>query len=40
LPEAPPRRTLYWQPGDIGFARLTVIDAKGRSARATVRLAP
>jgi penicillin-binding protein 1C len=40
LPEAQPRRTLYWQPGDIGFARLTVIDAKGRSARATVRLAP
>ncbi len=40
LPQALPRRTLYWQPGEIGFARLTVIDAKGRSARATVRLAP
>ncbi len=40
LPPAAPRRTLYWQPGEIGFARLTVIDAKGRSARATVRLAP
>jgi penicillin-binding protein 1C len=40
LPQAAPHRTLYWQPGDIGFARLTVIDAKGRSARATVRLAP
>jgi penicillin-binding protein 1C len=40
LPQAAPRRTLYWQPGGIGFARLTVIDAKGRSARATVRLAP
>jgi penicillin-binding protein 1C len=40
LPQAQPRRTLYWQPGDIGFVRLTVIDANGRSARATVRLAP
>ena len=40
LPPRPPRRTLYWQPGEIGFARLTVIDAAGRSARATVRLAP
>jgi len=38
LPPAPPRRTLYWRPAEIGFARLTVIDAKGRSARATVRL--
>jgi len=40
LPPARPRRTLYWQPDEIGFARLTVIDAQGRSARATVRLAP
>ena len=40
LPPAAPRRTLYWQPADIGFVRLTVIDADGRSARATVRLAP
>jgi penicillin-binding protein 1C len=40
LPEAPPRRTLHWQPDEIGFARLTVIDAEGRSARAIVRLAP
>jgi penicillin-binding protein 1C len=40
LPPALPRRTLYWQPGEIGFARLTVIDARGHSARATVRLAP
>jgi membrane carboxypeptidase/penicillin-binding protein PbpC len=39
LPEAAPRRTLYWQPVEIGFARLTVIDSQGRSARATVRLA-
>ena len=35
-----PRRTLYWQPAGIGFVRLTVIDAEGRSAHATVRLAP
>jgi penicillin-binding protein 1C len=40
LPEAPPRRALYWQPDEIGFARLTVIDSQGRSARSTVRLAP
>jgi penicillin-binding protein 1C len=40
LPPAEPRHPLYWQPPDIGFVRLTVIDAKGRSARATVRLAP
>ncbi len=39
LPPAAPHRTLYWQPADNGFVRLTVIDAKGRSARATVRLA-
>ena len=40
LPPMPPRRTLHWRPDGIGFARLTVIDARGRSARATVRLAP
>ena len=40
LPPAQPRRTLYWQPVETGFVRLTVIDATGRSARATVRLAP
>ena len=40
LPPAQPRRTLYWQPAELGFAQLTVIDARGRSARATVRLAP
>jgi penicillin-binding protein 1C len=38
LPPAQPRRTPYWQPGEFGFARLTVIDAAGHSARATVRL--
>jgi len=40
LPPAAPRRTLYWQPAELGFVRLTVIDASGKSARATVRLAP
>ena len=40
LPLAEPRRTLRWQPAEIGFVRLTVIDATGKSARATVRLAP
>jgi penicillin-binding protein 1C len=40
LPPAQPRRTLYWQPAETGFVRLTVIDARGHSARATVRLAP
>ena len=40
LPAAGARRTLYWQPAGLGFVRLTVIDANGHSARATVRLAP
>jgi len=40
LAPAAPRRTLYWHPEGPGFAQLTVIDAQGRSARATVRLAP
>jgi penicillin-binding protein 1C len=40
LPPAQPRRTLYWLPAENGFVRLTVIDAKGRAARATVRLGP
>jgi len=40
LPPAPARRKLYWQPEGLGFVRLTVIDANGRSARATVRLEP
>jgi penicillin-binding protein 1C len=39
LPPAAPRRTPYWRPAGVGFVRLTVIDAEGRSARATVRLA-
>ena len=40
LAPAAPRRALYWRPDGLGFAQLTVIDAQGRSARATVRLAP
>jgi penicillin-binding protein 1C len=40
LPPPPPRKKLFWQPQGMGFARLTVIDANGHSARATVRLAP
>jgi penicillin-binding protein 1C len=40
LAPAMPRRPLYWRPNGPGFAQLTVIDAQGRSARATVRLAP
>jgi penicillin-binding protein 1C len=38
LPPATPRNPVFWRPSGIGFARLTVIDAQGRSARATVRL--
>jgi len=37
---AAPHRALYWQPDGPGFAQLTVVDAQGRSARATVRLVP
>ena len=40
LAPAPPRRPVYWQPGGVGFARLTVIDGDGRSAHSTVRLSP
>ena len=40
LPPAAPRRPLYWQPSEEGFVHLIVIDARGKSARATVRLAP
>jgi penicillin-binding protein 1C len=39
LTPAPARRAVYWQPEEPGFTQLTVIDAQGRSARATVRLA-
>jgi penicillin-binding protein 1C len=40
LPPAPPRHPPTWQPAGMGFASLTVIDALGRSAHATVRLEP
>ena len=40
LPPGRPRRTTFWRPGGLGFARLTVIDGNGRSAGATVRLVP
>jgi penicillin-binding protein 1C len=40
LPPGPPRRELFWTPDGVGFTRLTVIDAAGRSAHATVRLEP
>ncbi|HEV2189335.1 MAG TPA: penicillin-binding protein 1C [Stellaceae bacterium] len=40
LPPGPPRKELFWTPAGVGFAHLTVIDAAGRSAHATVRLAP
>jgi penicillin-binding protein 1C len=35
-----PRRPTYWRPDGVGFVRLTVIDAEGRSAHSTVRLSP
>ena len=38
LPTGQPRRALYWTPPGLGFTRLTVIDADGRSANATVRI--
>jgi penicillin-binding protein 1C len=38
LAPATPRHALYWRPDGPGFAQLTVVDAQGRSARATVRL--
>jgi penicillin-binding protein 1C len=34
----PQRREVAWQPDGRGFAKLTVIDAKGRADRVTVRL--
>jgi penicillin-binding protein 1C len=40
LPQGAPRRTLYWNPAGVGFTQLTVVDAAGRSAHATVRLEP
>jgi len=40
LPQGEPRRELFWNPDGVGFTRLMVIDAAGRSAHATVRLEP
>ncbi len=40
LPPGEPRRAFFWDPAGVGFTRLTVIDASGRSAHATVRLEP
>jgi penicillin-binding protein 1C len=40
LTPAAPSRGIYWQPEGIGFVRLSVIDATGRSAHSTVRLSP
>jgi penicillin-binding protein 1C len=40
LPPGEPRRQQFWRPDDLGFVRLTVIDAAGLSARSSVRLAP
>ena len=40
LVPAASRGVPQWQPEGPGFAQLTVIDAQGRSARATVRLLP
>jgi penicillin-binding protein 1C len=40
LPPGAPRRELFWSPDGVGFTQLTVIDAAGRSAHATVRLEP
>jgi penicillin-binding protein 1C len=36
LPGAERRRNLSWQPDGQGFSTLTVIDARGRSARVSV----
>jgi penicillin-binding protein 1C len=36
LPGAERRRNLAWQPDGQGFSTLTVIDARGRSARVSV----
>jgi penicillin-binding protein 1C len=40
LSPGPPRRGIHWEPEGIGFARLSVIDAAGRSAHSTVQLSP
>jgi len=40
LPEAARYEQTLWTPDGEGFARITVVDAAGRSATATVRFAP
>jgi penicillin-binding protein 1C len=40
LAQSAPRQELFWTPAGVGFARLTVVDAAGRSAHATVRFQP
>jgi penicillin-binding protein 1C len=40
LPADPARREAAWQPQGPGFYRLTVLDAEGSVARATVRVRP
>jgi penicillin-binding protein 1C len=40
LTPGPPRSGVRWQPEDIGFVQLLVIDAAGRSGHSTVRLSP
>ena len=38
IPAASPGREMAWQPDGRGFVKLTVIDAKGRADRVTVRV--
>ncbi|MEQ1715566.1 MAG: penicillin-binding transpeptidase domain-containing protein, partial [Hyphomicrobium sp.] len=38
IPESNGQREIEWQPGGRGFVRLSVIDAKGRVDRVTVRV--
>lgn len=38
IPSDPHKRNVAWQPGGRGFVKLSVIDAKGRIDRVTVRL--
>jgi penicillin-binding protein 1C len=40
LSPGPPRHGIHWEPEEIGFAQVSVIDAAGRSAHSTVRLSP
>ncbi len=40
LPGDPARRETAWTPPAAGFYRLTVLDAEGHAARASVRVRP